>query len=96
MLHYQEYKSTLDKNLEFLTKDISRDKGWHPSWEWYQFPEGFNKVTKIMWMGYLTYQKLKILIEFNKVKGLKKSFLVFLFICLFIVTHFIVPLSLIL
>ncbi len=67
---YEEYESILNKNLEYLIQSCSENSVWYPSWEWYQFSDIFNSTTRNMWMGYLTYEKLKVLIEFKKIKGL--------------------------
>jgi len=62
---YFEYKDTINENMEFLLESISDNSVWMPEWNWGQFEELYFSNIQYKWMGFLTFERLKILDVFG-------------------------------
>lgn len=62
---YVEYRDVLIDNFDFLTQSIDENSVWMPDWSWGQYEELFSKDIRYQWMGFLTFQRLKVLLEFG-------------------------------
>lgn len=60
---YNEFKEAFEENLEFVKNSITNDGVWYPEWQWYQFDEFFEDKVKYQWMGYITYERIKLINE---------------------------------
>jgi hypothetical protein len=65
---YREYKNALEDNLQFLVESMDENGIWMPEWSWGQYEELFSKEICFQWMGFLTFQRLKVLLEFGFIK----------------------------
>lgn len=62
---YQEYKGSMNENMDYFLRTHTKEFVWIPEWKWGQFDDYFEEKAKFEWMGYVTYTKLKILKEFD-------------------------------
>lgn len=62
---YSTYEKYISKNLQFTIDNITNEGVWFPNWKWFQYDDVFEKTAKYQWMGYLTFQKIKLLNNFN-------------------------------
>lgn len=65
---FEEYELEYSDNLNFILDSISADLVWYPEWEWYQQNEVFEKIVKFQWMGYITYERIKLLLRENRIE----------------------------
>ncbi len=65
---FKKYSDVYELNLSFILEQMSDDGVWYPEWQWYQFDDLFESKIKYQWMGFITYKKLKVLKENNKIK----------------------------
>ncbi|XMB86510.1 hypothetical protein RJG79_01560 [Mycoplasmatota bacterium WC44] len=63
---YLKYEEYIWKNLGYTISSIC-DGVWYPNWQWYQYNDVFENEVKYQWMGYITYEKLKLLKSFDLV-----------------------------
>lgn len=60
---YSKYEEAYLRNIEYIKNNQSDDGVWYPEWKWFQYDEVFESKARFEWMGYITYQKLKIIKE---------------------------------
>lgn len=60
-----KYDETLIQNFKFLETKLTTKNIWMPDWKWFQYDEIFESDVKYQWMGYVTHERLKTMIEFG-------------------------------
>jgi hypothetical protein len=60
------YEQLVEDNLDFYVDYILENKVFEPAWQWYQHDEVFEEI-KDEWMGFITYNKLKVLFLFGRI-----------------------------
>lgn len=65
-LCYDEFEKDIEKNLDFLIKNLSADYGWNINWKWGQYFEAYEEAKK-NWKGVLAIKNLTLLKEFGRI-----------------------------
>lgn len=68
-LGYVELEETVNANLDYLLERINDDGSWSPTWKW-DMDEDNWKIAEQNWRSYLTVQYIKLLKNFDRIKGI--------------------------
>lgn len=66
---YLEYQDILNENISFLIDKYKKEYILMPEWTWYRYDDVFENKVKYQWSGFITYGVIKVLKEFEQVKG---------------------------
>ena len=70
---YDNFKTEINENLDFIISSQSEDGTWIPNWSWFNmYPESW-KIAKIEWIGELTLRNLITLQNFNRIENINSK-----------------------
>ncbi len=64
---YESFKEDVDTNLDYIIDELITNKLINPNWTWNQYEEHFENAKK-MWQQRLTYEAIKKLHKFGRLK----------------------------